>query len=220
MPSQAPLPAELPLASREKRKRKKKRRSPTSSSSTSSSSGECSPEAEDERGGRRVSQRSFAKKGKSRYYSDDFLDAALLHRSFGTAQDAGRLVHPRLAPSTDGSRYTVGIMGLHGSGTHALQAYVSKYFDVHCEPQQLKRKDEGRLLLADKFQIWKHTVPPFELPQSGRSGSPLVMLFTVREVRSWMCSRSRSPYELFPVPKKKRTQGRVNWMFGRVKFDT
>ena len=46
------------------------------------------------------------------------------------------------------------------------------------------------------------------------------MLFLVREVRSWMCSLARNPYELIPVPKTRRKQDSVAWMLNRIEFSS
>lgn len=129
---------------------------------------------------------------------------------------------PRLVTATPPDKPpTVCVMGLHGSGTHALIAYLNRFFAVDTEPKKTK-KDDGTLDLGGQCRIWKHSVPlgPFRLPGCGSEGGPVVVLLTIREVRSWMGSLSKNPYEIFPVMRRKRAQGAVAWMLEEVTMRT
>jgi len=128
-------------------------------------------------------------------------------------------------PSAVGRRYTVGVMGLHRSGTHALVEYLRRFFDVDHEPQMVKvkgRVDSGTLNWAGGKQIWKHAVPlgPWDIPESGCNGGPAVVLLTVREVQSWMVSLAKHAYEIFPIAGHKRAQGKLWWMLEPVELRT
>lgn len=155
------------------------------------------------------------------------LSAPDLHRDLTPA------VHVLLSPGTPSNKRpilnfdlqqltpTVCVMGLYGSGTHAMGEYLRRYFSVHVEPRPRQKRD-GTVELGAGFKIWKHTVPlgDFLAPASGPGNSPVVVILTIREVRSWMTSLARNPYELYPIPKRTRHRGRVNWMFDKVHLDT
>jgi len=124
------------------------------------------------------------------------------------------------------ARFTVCVMGLHGSGTRAMGEYVKRFFDVDQEPKNRRfrqhRVDHGTVELSGDFRIWKHTVPlaPFGLPSTGVSGGPVVVLLTVREIRSWMASLSEHAYEIFPVSRTRRKRGSICWMLEEVEIRT
>ena len=109
-------------------------------------------------------------------------------------------VYSSAPPPNQGECGTVFVMGLHNSGTHALIEYLSKYFGVAVQPpmkQKFKGKRNDGLLLFDRWQLWKHHVPlrTLALPTGAATG-PATLLLTVRNIMSWLASRSRSPYEL------------------------
>ena len=66
---------------------------------------------------------------------------------------------------------------------------------------------------AKIFEAWKHFVPTECLRLPARDGSKLVVvLLTVRELRSWMMALSEHAYEIFPRFRKRRKQGAMDWM--------
>eukprot|EP00927_Polykrikos_kofoidii_P021997 TRINITY_DN20661_c0_g1_i2.p1 TRINITY_DN20661_c0_g1~~TRINITY_DN20661_c0_g1_i2.p1 ORF type:complete len:364 (-),score=41.01 TRINITY_DN20661_c0_g1_i2:36-1127(-) len=139
-------------------------------------------------------------------------------------------------------RGTVGVMGLHASGSKIMTEYVKKYFDVDVEPEARRiggaggRKDTGTLFGKGCFPLWKHTVPlrPVALPPrvedvdvgNGCGGSMvghgplLLLLFLVRDVRSWMGSLAERPYEINRSNGGRRRQGKLHWMFDEIQMRT
>lgn len=122
-----------------------------------------------------------------------------------------------------GPPYTVCVMGLHRSGTHALREYLEQFFEGEHEPRPRRTRAGGRLEvgtveLAGGHQLWKHAVPlaPFRAPAAGPGGAPAVVLLTVRSPQSWICSLSKHAYEIFPRLSRRRPQGRLSWMFEEV----
>ena len=127
-------------------------------------------------------------------------------------------------------RCTVCVMGMHCSGTKVLCEYIRRFFLVDVEPswqcirssKRVKSKiDTGTLTLGHGFKLWKHCVPLDAVGIPPREdGGPVIVLFTVRELCSWMSSLARTPYEIFPVDGKKRKQGDVRWMLKPIELRT
>ena len=77
------------------------------------------------------------------------------------------------------------------------------------------------LLTFDWCPLWKHHVSlrPMALPSVAATG-PTTLLLTVRNITSWLASMSRSPYELFPHPKRHPEQYSLRWLLNDVVLQT
>ena len=133
-------------------------------------------------------------------------------------------VYSTAAPPIQRQCGTVFVMGLHNSGTHALIEYLSKYFSVAVQPrmkQKHRRKSNDGLLLFKTWQLWKHHVPlqTLALPTGAATG-PATLLLTVRNITSWLASMSRSPYELYPHPRRHRQRHSLMWLLKDVELHT
>ena len=86
----------------------------------------------------------------------------------------------------DDPRPVVVIFGLMKSGTHALNRYVSDFFECLVEPSG---KGQGYVVLGQHFSGWKHHTVcqagrlPYVLPERS-DNRPVVVLLCVREIRS------------------------------------
>jgi len=133
-------------------------------------------------------------------------------------------VYSTAPPPNQGQCGTVFVMGLHDSGTHAFIEYLSKYFSVAVQPrmkQKHRRKSNDGLLLFKRWQLRKHHVPlqTLALPTGAATG-PATLLLTVRNITSWLASMSRSPYELYPHPRRHRQRHSLMWLLKDVELHT
>jgi len=129
-----------------------------------------------------------------------------------------------LNPTTGVDRPTVFVMGMHHSGTKALIGYVRRHFECHVEPVARKRGKKGYADGAIEQRcggtVWKHAVPSQAVSVGPAvSRGPLVLLFCVREVASWMRALSLQPYEIKRCQGGKRKRAETWWMLERIMID-
>ena len=107
------------------------------------------------------------------------------------------------------------VIGMHKSGTHPLNSYLNKFFNVDVQPNN--NEHEGVVNL-ESCCMWKHTIPisATVLP-SRTSKGPVTVMMTVREMDSWMHSLGRCSYGILPSRGGKPKSAReLCWMFDQV----
>ena len=107
------------------------------------------------------------------------------------------------------------VIGMHKSGTHPLNSYLNKFFNVDVQPNN--NEHEGVVNL-ESCCMWKHTIPisATVLP-SRTSKGPVTVMMTVREMESWMHSLGRCSYGILPSRGGKPKSAReLCWMFDQV----
>eukprot|EP00746_Dinoflagellata_sp_MGD_P134840 gnl/MRDRNA2_/MRDRNA2_68726_c0_seq3.p1 gnl/MRDRNA2_/MRDRNA2_68726_c0~~gnl/MRDRNA2_/MRDRNA2_68726_c0_seq3.p1 ORF type:complete len:261 (+),score=36.27 gnl/MRDRNA2_/MRDRNA2_68726_c0_seq3:448-1230(+) len=128
-------------------------------------------------------------------------------------------------------------MGMHKSGTHVLEKYIRKFFNIAVQPRsgddfktdgEFGYDRDGIVNLGRGAKLWKHTVPlsNIEFPEtawwqfadgSGKKSGPVMVICVVREAVSWILSLARHAYEIYPRGAE-RPDNKPQWLLGDIEL--